>query len=282
VVGMCLNACGTSSGDNATSPPPALSAVDDVSPSRAPTSVDTAGGDGTDVAAVVETVVDSTTEGSPTPTSTFPSSFVALIECFAAHGVDPGVPAQPASPIPAGSYSPEVAADAWGACRGIYLDWLREFVGSFNVNAELPAEAAPLAFADCMATLGWMPFGPMVVEVLDGYIQANAVCRTPVEGESVEASYCRFLQAINDRASHDRSMSVSGIPYTGTDESRRQAAVALYDEALQIAPEELIDDLHTLQDGFRPGTPEPKAVGESVFEYHLSVCGAWVYLGSLD
>ena len=117
---------------------------------------------------------------------------------------------------------------------------------------------------------------------LDGYTQANAECRTPVEGESVEASYCRFVYAIYDRSLFDPSMSPTGIPYMGTQESKRQAAVALYDEALQIAPAELIDDLHTLQDGFRDGTPIPEAAGESVLEYHLGVCGAHVYLGSQD
>jgi hypothetical protein len=55
----------------------------------------------------------------------------------------------------------------------------------------------------------------------------------------------------------------------------------LYDEALQIAPEELIDDLHSLQDGFRQGDI-PDAAWESLIDYQLRVCGAWVYLGSLD
>jgi hypothetical protein len=55
----------------------------------------------------------------------------------------------------------------------------------------------------------------------------------------------------------------------------------LYDEALQIAPEELIDDLHSLQDGFRQADI-PDAAWESLIDYHLRVCGAWVYLGSLD
>jgi len=146
-----------------------------------------------------------------------------------------------------------------------------------------PSGDAPLAFAECMATSGWTP--PLrrdAVVDLDGYTQANAECRTPVEGESVEASYCRFVSAIYDRSLYDPSMSPTGIPYMGTQESKRQAAVALYDEALQIAPAELIDDLHALQDGFRDGTPIPEAVGESVLDYHLSVCGAHVYLGSQD
>ena len=134
-----------------------------------------------------------------------------------------------------------------------------------------------------MAALGWKP--PLdrdAVVDLDGYTQANAECKTPVEGESVEASYCRFVYAIYDRSLYDQSMSPTGIPYMGTVESKRQAAVALYDDALQIAPAELIDNLHTLQDGFRDGTPIPEAVGESVWDYHISVCGAPVYLGSQD
>jgi hypothetical protein len=56
----------------------------------------------------------------------------------------------------------------------------------------------------------------------------------------------------------------------------------LYDEALEIAPEEMIDDLHTMQDGIEQGTPIPDAVVESMIDYHLSVCGVWVVLGSTD
>jgi len=101
------------------------------------------------------------------------------------------------------SYPPEVAADAWDACKGTYPETLRlrlrasTFAGV--TNAELADEAAPLAF-----------------------------------------------------------------------------------EALQLAPEELLDDLHTMQDGFRHGTRIPDAVVESMIDYHLSVCGAWVVLGSMD
>jgi len=283
MVGLCFNACTTDSGDGGTSVPTALSAEDSASPSGAPTSDEPATDDGTKIDAVVETVVGSTIGGSPTAAPALPPEFVELFECFAAHGVAAQDPAQPFSQIPVGSYPPEVAADAWGACRGAYLESLRASVAAFDSDAELRDEDAPLAFADCMATLGWMPpLGVIEVEDLDGYTEANAVCRTPVEGESVEASYCRFVQAIFDRGNHDPSISITGTPYTGTDESRRQAAVALYDEALKIAPAELIDDLRTMQDGFRQGTPIPESVGESVGDYHLSVCGAPVYLGSLD
>jgi len=211
---------------------------------------------------------------------------VASYECFAAHGVDAQDPTRlsPAQTTPATSYPPEVAAAAWDACRGNYLETLRLGLraSSFGANAELADEAVALAFADCMVNLGWMPLGASLLEDVDDYTQANADCRTPREGESAEESYCRFVQAIQDRATHDRSMSVTGIPIMGTNDVRRQAAVALYDEALQLAPEELLDDLHILQDGFRDGTPIPEAVGESVLDYHLNVCGAFVYLGSMD
>jgi hypothetical protein len=200
--------------------------------------------------------------------------------------IDPTKP-PPGQTITVSSYPPEVAEDAWDACKGTYLETLRLRLRTSSFagvnNAELADEAAPLAFADCMATLGWMPpLGAMVVEDLDGYTKANAACRKPIDGEPAATSYCRFLQAIFDRAAYDRSMSVTGIPITGTNESRRQAAVALYDEALQIAPEEMVDDLHTMHDGFQQGTPIPDAVVESMIDYHLRVCGAWVVLGSMD
>jgi hypothetical protein len=214
---------------------------------------------------------------------------VASYECFAAHDVDAQDPRQlsPGQTTPFDSYPPEVAANAWDACKGNYLETFRlglrfsSFPGVTNV--ELVDEAAPLAFADCMATSGWLPpLGASVVEDLDGYTQANAACRKPLEGEPAATSYCRFLQAIQDLAMHDRAMSVTGIPIMGTTESRRQAAVALYDEALEIAPEEMIDDLHTMQDGIEQGTPIPDAVVESMIDYHLRVCGVWVVLGSTD
>ncbi len=265
VVG-CLSACGTSSEGSGTSAP-------------------TASDDGTAMDGVADPMVDSTI-AVPPELRDLVDAQVATYECFAAHGVDAQDPTRlsPAQTMPVPSYPPEVAAEAWDACRGNYLETLRLGMraSSFGADAELADEAVPLAFADCMVTLGWMPLGASVVEDVDGYTQANADCRTPREGESAEESYCRFVQAIQDRATHDRSMSVTGIPIMGTNDVRRRAAVALYDEALQLAPEELLDDLHTLQDGFRDGTPIPEAVGESVWNYHLSVCGAFVYLGSMD
>jgi hypothetical protein len=143
-----------------------------------------------------------------------------------------------------------------------------------------------LAFADCMATFGWVNargfYG--LVEDLEGYMVVNAMCKAPVERESAGASYCRFLNSIEDIAGHDPSMSITGIPYEGDDESRLKAAVRVYDEALQIAPDELVADLQMLREGFlgESGASFPVDVGERVLDYHLRVCGAFVYLGSTD
>src|SRR6478672_7868960 len=66
---------------------------------------------------------------------------------------------------------------------------------------------------------------------LADYTAANAACKLPIDGQSAEASYCRFLHAIEDRGMHDTSMSTTGVPTSGTDASRREAAVRLYDDA---------------------------------------------------
>ena len=61
-----------------------------------------------------------------------------------------------------------------------------------------------------------------------------------------------------------------------------QAAVALYDEALEVAPDVMMDVLRTLRASFQDGTPIPDDVGERMGDYHENVCGGPVFLGSLD
>jgi hypothetical protein len=158
--------------------------------------------------------------------------------------------------------------------------------GALQENEDLPTQADPLAFAGCMAAFGWVN-APGFYGVVDEveYKAANAKCKTPVEGESVEASYCRFLHSIFDAGVHLPMLSITGIPNTGSEDSRRAAAVRLYDEALQIAPTDLHPDLEALREGFRQsglGGAFPSDAGERMSQYHLGVCGAFVYLGSLD
>jgi hypothetical protein len=76
-------------------------------------------------------------------------------------------------------------------------------------------------------------------------------------------------------------MSPTGVPAMADDATRIAAAIALYDEALGVAPLELHDDLRTMQDGFRNQTNE-QAAGDRLWQYNLTICGADVYLGSLD
>lgn len=204
-----------------------------------------------------------------------------LSDCLASNGV---AAADPARSEPAPQYPPEVAIEAWGACRDGYLQ-----------SRQLPPQGDPLAFADCMATFGWIVaqsgfYG--LVEDPDQYRLANDTCRTPVDGESSDASYCRLLNSIFDVAMHDTSMSVTGVPNAANDEDRLEAAIALYDQALQVAPEALVEDLQTMRDAFRlslewlrgngPSIDFPDDAGERVFDHNISVCGAPVYLGSLD
>lgn len=205
----------------------------------------------------------------------------ALFNCLASNGV---AAVDPAQSEPASQYPPDVADKAWRACRDLYLQ-----------VRPLPPQGDPLAYADCMATRGWVIAQPGflgVVEDLEEYTLANDTCRAPVEGESADVSYCRFMNAIFDDAMHDPSMSITGVPNVGTDEARLEAAVNLYDEALDVAPEALVDDLQTLREGFRssleslrnggPPVSFPDDAGERVGDHNLGVCGAQVYLGSLD
>jgi hypothetical protein len=226
-----------------------------------------------------------TSTGPPPAMSRVPPQVTELYECWTSHGIGLPDPSQPIpSPAPAVTYSPEVAVEAWNECRDIYLAVMRESLTQHNqIEAPLPSAANPLAYAECMATYGWVTIGQYApMDELADYTAANAACRLPVEGESREASYCRFLNAIFDRAMHDRSVSVTGTPYEGDNETRRAAAVALYDEALTIAPDMMVEDLTTLRDSFLNGTPMSNELWDRMIDYHLGICGAWVYLGSLD
>jgi hypothetical protein len=275
VVVLIAGGCGSDRGTQDTgvsSPVSSSTAVDNTVPSSS---------------AVDNTVANTTASGSITTDSSAPG---VLYECYTSHGIAATDPAQPpAAPIgPAHPYPPDVAMAAWDACRTAYLDSLRWYVQQLRGSDEpvIPTQGDALAFADCMATFGWVKargyYG--LVEDLEGYMAANGACKAPAQGESAEASYCRFLNSIEDVAGHDPSMSITGTPYEGGDESRLEAAVRLYDEALQIAPADLVADLQALREGFRaePGASFPVDVGERVKDYHLRVCGAFVYLGSLD
>jgi len=146
-----------------------------------------------------------------------------------------------------------------------------------------------------MATYGWVIaqggfYG--AVEDLEQYTAANDTCGAPVDGESAEASYCRFVNAVFDAAMHDPSKSVTGVPNAASNEDRLQAAINLYDEALQVAPEALVEDLQTLSEGFRhsldslrnnePSAGFPDDALERIGDHNIRVCGSFVYLGALD
>ena len=114
-----------------------------------------------------------------------------------------------------------------------------------------------------------------------------------VASPPTDASYCGFLNSIVDVAMHDPSMSITGVPNgAANDEDRLEAAVALYGEALQVAPEAIVEDLQTLREAFSaslesrrnngPPVEFPNDAGERVLDYNISMCGAPVYLGSLD
>jgi len=211
---------------------------------------------------------------------------IALYECFTTHGIadsDPAVP--PGPPLPVGRYPLDIATAAWDACKDTYVSAVRQVLNDFQgVVAEFPADADAFGFADCMAELGWITtFRGGQATDLAGYITDNTECRRPGDGSSSAASYCRLTNAIFDMAKHDPTMSITGIPALGDDNSRLAAAVHLYDELAEAAPPELVDDLRTVQDGFRQnGSQFPEAAWTRVYEYHASVCGAPVHLGSLD
>ena len=208
--------------------------------------------------------------------------FDPLSDCLADNGVASADPSKPVAP--AAQYPPDVAVEAWRACRDVY-----------EQLTPLPPQGAPLAFADCMATYGWVIaqrgfYG--AVEDLEQYTAANDTCGAPVDGESAEASYCRFVNAVFDAAMHDPSKSVTGVPNVGSNEVRLETAINLYDEALQVAPEALVEDLQTLSEGFRqsldslrnsePSAGFPDDALERVGDHNISECGSLVYLGALD
>ena len=211
---------------------------------------------------------------------------VALYECFISHGIADSDPAEPPGiPVPVDRYTTDVATVAWNSCKDAYVGALRQVLNDFQgIVAEFPADADPFGFTDCMAALGWItPFrasGPAVD--VAGYAADNAACRRPPEGSSAAASYCRLVNAIFDMGRHDQTLSITGIPNAGDDASRLDAAVRLYEELAQVAPEELVEDLRTVQDGFRTAGEFPDDAWTRVYEYHAGVCGAPVHIGSLD
>jgi hypothetical protein len=233
----------------------------------------------------MDATVEATIGGPPTSLGT--SHVTALYECFTAHGVETRDPAQPPYPVPAHAYPPSTATKIWGECRETYLAAVRESIAAYysDITPELPADAAPLAYLDCMAKSGWLsPYGGAwaPIEGLADYTAANAACKLPVDGQSAEASYCRFLHAIEDRGMHDTAVSTTGVPTSGTDASRREAAVRLYDDAISIAPADLVSDLKTMRESLQQATEAPEAVTQRVFDHQLRVCGVGMVLGSLD
>jgi hypothetical protein len=248
-------------------------------------------GCGSDRTVKTDTSSSSITTGAVTSTGVLASSpgntkqgapLDPLSDCLASKGVAAadGTP----SVEPPLRYPPDIAVAAWSACRDVYVQL-----------TQLSPQGDPLAFADCMATFGWVIaqagfYGE--VEDLEQYTAANDTCGAPVEGESSDASYCRFVNAVFDVAEHDPSMSITGVPNSTSSEDRLEAAVRLYDEALQVAPEALVEDLQTLREGFRqsleslrneePSTSFPDEALERVGDHNTRVCGAWVYLGALD
>ena len=65
----------------------------------------------------------------------------------------------------------------------------------------------------------------------------------------------------------------------------------LYDDALQIAPTDLVADLQSVRDAFQQslrsspnpaGSEFPEDAFKRVKDYNLAVCGAFVGLGSMD
>ena len=227
--------------------------------------------------APVETVT-ATSATAPTP--------VAVFECFASHGVEASDPTLPGGSPPRGErYPPGVATAAWDACKELYVSAFRHlFSGSSGIVAESPSDAEPFGFGDCMAAHGWITLFGTSGEVADfaDYTSDNAECRRPADGESAAASYCRLVHAIIDTSGRDRSVSLTGIPNAGGDAARGDAAVRLYEDLVEVAPSELVDDLRTLQDGFRQGSEIPEATWSRIGNYQTRICGVPVRLGSLD
>jgi hypothetical protein len=262
----------TDSGNAGTSPVETVAATSTSAPNKT-------------VTAAATSPVEAAVTLTPTPTASS-DSYVALYECFTSHGVEDSDPAlPPGQPIRVDRYPIDVATAAWDACKETYLTVLRKLMSNaLGTAAELPVDAEPLAFADCMAGFGWVTPFRAFGEVTDpaGYTANNAECRRPVDGSSAAASYCRLVNAIFDTARHDQSVSITGIPGDGSDDSRLDAAVRLYDGLVEVAPAELVDDLRTLQDGFRQGSESPDDVWTRVTNYHAGVCGVFVRFGSLD
>ena len=263
----------TDSGDAVTSPLETVAATSTSAPVNTVTAAATS---------PVETVAV-TLATTPTASS---DSYVALYECFTSHGVEDSDPAQSSGqPIRVDRYPIDVATAAWDACKDTYLTVLRKLMSNaLGTAVDLPVDAEPLAFADCMAGFGWVTPFRAFGEVADpaGYTANNAECRRPVDDSSAAASYCRLVNAIFDTARHDKSVSITGIPGAGSDASRLDAAVRLYDGLVEVAPAELVDDLRTLQDGFRQDGESPDDVWTRVTKYHAGICGVFVRFGSLD
>lgn len=252
---------------------------------------------GTDSGGAVTSPVETVTAAATSPVETVAVALasvpaassdprVALYECFISHGVEDSDPAlPPGQPVRADHYSIDVATVAWDACKDTYMTVLRNLMSNaLGTAVEFPVEAEPLAFADCMAGFGWVtPFRAFgQVTDLAGYTANNAECRRPVDGSSAAASYCRVVNAIFDTARHDQSVSITGVPGAGSDDSRLDAAVRLYEGLVEVAPAELVDDLRTLQGGFGQRREVSDDVWTRVTNYHAGVCGVFVRFGSLD
>ena len=98
------------------------------------------------------------------------------------------------------------------------------------------------------------------------YEAANANCKTPVEGESVEASYCRFLHSIFDAGIHLRCSRSPGSPTRAARTLAGLQLCACTTRRYRTAPTELHSDLEALREGFRqsgPGSSFPDDAGET-------------------
>lgn len=234
--------------------------------------------------ASVPTTADA--DGSePATTPAAGSPFATVYACYQAHGVDATDPAT-GPPGPARPFPTDVATTAWTACRETHLDaWRATLTASDETS--LPDVADPLGFADCMATRGWLPLVGMFTEEaqLADYHAANDACSAPVAGATEEASYCRLINAVYDRGHHDPAYSITGIRYGSTHESL-ESAVDLFEKAAAVAPDEITDDLHSMADAAHHALDGDHGgygdAGDHVLAYNTRVCGAWVYLGSLD
>lgn len=219
------------------------------------------------------------------------NDFEAFSECMTSAGIEmPDM--SPGAPIRQGtaSYPPEVAAEAWSGCRDLLI----------GTASRPEALTGLLAFRDCMAERGWPLAADGPAEDRVSYDAALHECRTPAEGETREASYCRHLVAVRDQADASPlapdpgSLSSTGVPNVGSVEERLAVAVRLYEESLELAPDDIRADVLAMRDSYRsaltaPGTSasadeqrewEERAV--RLESYNQRTCGMFFLLGALD